>query len=185
MGGKAAWQRPQAIAGLSYTCCRRGGAPSSDVMKQSLRKTPSRLHLAYRYGERSDALIGRHFSLAHDGTVLTLAIDLSANFQTRNKSAAAYLDAVNLVHNHHKLESVQCGDNLVRSRMIKAWERVTQPQLRMCLDLGHRGRYLYSVQPHSLLTGGMQLEVQEVLEEDTRVSRPSPAPQLDNPRNHP
>ena len=153
-------------------------------MKQSLRKTPSHLHVAYKYGEGSDNLVGRYFSLFDDGAVLTLAIDLTPNFQTRNKTAAAYLDAVNLVHNHHKLKSLQCGDNLLRSRLIRAWEKVAQPQLRMCLDLGQRGRYLYAVQPHSLFTGGIQLDVEQVLDEDDRASRPLP-PQLDNQRNHP
>jgi hypothetical protein len=154
-------------------------------MKQSLRKTPSHLHLAYKYGERSDSLVGRQFTLVDEGDVLTLGIDLSSNFQTRNKSAAPYLDAVNLVHNHHKLRSLQCGDNLVRARLIKAWERVKQPQLRMCLDLGHRGRYLYAVQPHSLFTGGIQLDVDRVLDDEPQVERPLPQPQPETPRSHP
>jgi hypothetical protein len=154
-------------------------------MKQSLRKTPSQLHLSYKYGEGSDSLVGRHFSLVDDGALLTLGIDLSSNFQTRDKTGGSYLDAVNLVHNHHKLRSLQCGDNLVRSRLIKAWERVERPRLRMCLDLGQRGRFLYAVQPHSLFTGGIQFDVEEVLQEDARPSR-APAPQQhDNPRNHP
>jgi hypothetical protein len=140
-------------------------------MKQSLRKTPSRLHLAYKYGDGSDSLVGRNFSLVDDARVLTLAIDLSSNFHTRDKSAAGYLDAMNLVQNHHKLRSVQCGDNLVRTRLIRAWERVEQPQLRMCLDLGQPGRYLYAVQPHSLFTGGIQFDVEQVLEEDASPSR--------------
>jgi hypothetical protein len=154
-------------------------------MKQSLRKTPSQLHLTYKYGEASDRLVGRHFALIQDGDALTIAIDLTPNFQKRNKTAPGYLDAVNLVHNHHRLASLQCGDNLVRSRLIKAWEQVTQPRLTMCLDLGHRGRYFYSVLPHSLFTGGIQLDVQEVLEEDTRISRPLGATQLDDTRNIP
>lgn len=154
-------------------------------MKQSLRKTPSQLHLKYKYGEASDRLVGRHFALIHDGDTLTLAIDLTPNFQKRNKTATSYLDAIHLVQNHHRLASLQCGDNLVRSRLIKGWEQVADPRLTMCLDLGHRGRYLYAVQPHSLFTGGIQLDVQEVLEEDTHASRPPAATQLDNTRNHP
>lgn len=154
-------------------------------MKQSLRKTPTQLHLAYKYGEGSERLIGRNLSLLHDGAVLTLAIDLASNFQLRNKNSAVYLDAVNLVHNHHRLHWLQCGDNLVRTRLIRAWEQVSEPQLRMCLDLGQRGRFLYSVQPHSLFTGGIQLDMVQVLEEDTRASRPLPPQQFDNTRSHP
>jgi hypothetical protein len=141
-------------------------------MKQSLRKTPSHLHLAYKYGEAADSLVGRHFMLEVNGRQLTLAIDLTPNFHTRNKAAASYLDAASLAHNHHKLRFLQCSDNLVRARLIKAWEQVQQPQLRMCLDLGQRGRYLYAVVPHSLFMGGVQLDVQEVLElEDEPLAR--------------
>ncbi len=153
-------------------------------MKQSLRKTPTQLHLSYKYGGGSDRLTARHLSLIHDGAVLTIVIDLSANFQARNKTAGAYLDAVNLVHNHHKLHSVQCGDNLVRSRLIRSWEQVASPQLRMCLELGPRGRFLYSVEPHSLFTGGIQLDVEDVLEEDMLPSRPLSAQQPDDIRIH-
>jgi hypothetical protein len=153
-------------------------------MKQSLRKTPTHLHLAYKYGEASDRLIGRNLSLLHEGTVLTIMIDLSTNFQLRNKSSAAYLDAMNFVHNHHKLRFLQCGDNLVRARLIRAWEKVTEPQLRMCFELGQRGRFLYSVQPHSLFTGGIQLDVVDVLDEDMRATRLLPPQQLDNTRSH-
>ena len=151
-------------------------------MKQSLRKTPTQLHLAYRYGDASDRLVGRNFSLLHEDAVLTMMIDLSSNFQLRNKTSAAYLDVINFVHNHHKLRSLQCGDNLVRTRLIRAWEKVAAPQLRMCLDLGQRGRFLYRVEPHSLFTGGIQLDVVEVLEEDMRPSRLLPPQQLENTR---
>lgn len=137
-------------------------------MKYPLRKTPSHLHLAYKYGEGSDGLTGRNFMLEVEGQVLTLSIDLTPNFHTRNKSAAAYLDAVNLTHNHHKLRSLQCTDNLVRARLIRAWEQVQAPQLRMALELGERGRFLYAVQPHSLFTGGIQFDVEEVLDDPTQ-----------------
>ncbi|MCY7318697.1 MAG: hypothetical protein LH617_08200 [Ramlibacter sp.] len=153
-------------------------------MKHSLRKTPSQLHLTYKYGERSDSLLGRHFSLIDEAAVLTLSIDLTANFQTRNKTSPSYLDAVNLAHSHHKLESLLCGDNLLRARLIRAWEQVDQPQLRICLDLGQRGRFLYAVEPHSLLTGGIQFVVKDVLEEDNRVSRTLPPREQDISRNH-
>ncbi|HKB52791.1 MAG TPA: hypothetical protein VKD22_02255, partial [Ramlibacter sp.] len=87
-------------------------------MKYSLRKTPSHLHLAYKYGEASDGLLGRQFTLEVEGRMLTLSIDLTPNFHTRSKSAAAYLDAVNLVRNYHKLRYLQCSDNLLRTRLI-------------------------------------------------------------------
>jgi len=133
-------------------------------MKYSLRKTPSHLHLAYKYGEGADGLIGRNFMLEIEGRVLTVTIDLTPNFHTRNKTASAYVDALNFTQNHHKLRHLQCADNLVRARLIKAWEQVGDPQLRMCLELGPQGRYLYAVQPHSLFTGGIQFDVREVLD---------------------
>jgi hypothetical protein len=152
-------------------------------MKYSLRKTPSHLHLAYKYGEGSDGVMGRNFTLEVEGHVLTLTIDLTPNFHTRNKSASAYLDAVNLAHNHHKLRYLQCPDNLLRARLIRAWDQVNQPQLRMCLELGQRGHYLYAVRPHSLFMGGIQLDVEQVLEEEAWRSR-APAAQQHGHRNH-
>ena len=134
-------------------------------MKQSLRKTPSRLHLVYKYGEDADRLVGRNFTLDAQQRLLTLGIDLTPNFHTRNKNAANYLDAISFSNNHHKLKSLQCTDNLLRSRLIRAWEQVEHPEMRMCLDLGPRGQFLYAVLPHSLLMGGIQLDVQEVLDE--------------------
>jgi hypothetical protein len=144
----------------------RTSRPARTLMKYSLRQTPSHLHLAYKYGDASDGLLGRHFTLETEGRLLTLGIDLTPNFHTRNKSAAAYLDAVNLVHNHHKLRYLQCSDNLLRTRLIRAWEQVDDPELRMCLELGPRGRYLYAVQPHSLFMGGIQFDVERELEEE-------------------
>jgi hypothetical protein len=133
-------------------------------MKYSLRKTSSHLHLAYKYGEAGDGVTGRNFTLEVDGTTLTLWIDLTPNFHTRNKNAPAYLDAINFTHHYHKLRYLQCTDNLVRARLIRAWEQVPEPQLRMGLELGRQGRYLYAVQPHSLFTGGIQFDVQGVIE---------------------
>ena len=152
-------------------------------MKYALRKTPSHLHLAYKYDEGSDGLMGRDFVLEVQDRVLTLGIDLTPNFHTRNKGASAYIEAVNLAHNHHKLRYLRCADNLVRARLIKAWEQVHQPQLRMCLDLGARGRYLYAVQPHSLFMGGIQLDVQELLQEDDAPRSRAHTPQP-HTRNH-
>jgi len=139
-------------------------------MKYSLRKTPSHLHLAYKYGEGSDGLTGRNFTLEVEGQVLSLTIDLTPSFHTRNKSSPAYLDAINLTHNHHKLRYLQCTDNLVRARLIRAWDQVREPQLRLCLDLGQRGRYVYAVQPHSLFTGGIQFDVEELLEDQAALA---------------
>jgi hypothetical protein len=152
-------------------------------MRYSLRKTPSHLHLAYKYGEASDGLLGRNFILEVEDRQLTLSIDLTPNFHTRNKAASAYLDAVSLAHNHHKLRFLQCSDNLVRARLIKAWEVVQQPQMRMCLELGQRGHYLYAVQPHSLFMGGVQLDVLQVLEETTPLQR-NHSNEIHNPRTH-
>jgi len=134
-------------------------------MKYSLRKTPSHLHLAYKYGEASDGLLGRNFTLEVEDRVVTLHVDLTPNFHTRNKSAPAYLDAVNFARNHHKLRYLQCSDNLVRARLIRAWEQVEHPELHLCLEMGERGRYLYGVQPHSLFMGGIQFDVERLIEE--------------------
>ena len=149
-------------------------------MKYSLRKTPSHLHLAYKYGEASDGLMGRHFVLEVDDKVLTLTIDLTPNFQTRNKAASTYLDAINLAHNHHKLRYLQCSDNLVRSRLIRAWEQVSQPKMRLVLDLAQRGGFVYAVLPHSLFMGGIQLDVLEVLPD----LEPRPSQELENHEEH-
>jgi hypothetical protein len=135
-------------------------------MKYSLRKTPSHLHLAYKYGEASDSLMGRHFLLEVNDRVLKLTIDLTPNFHTRNKSASSYLDVINLAHNHHKLRYLQCSDNLVRTRLIRAWEQIPQPKMHLCLELGARGRFNYLVQPHSLFMGGIQFDVLEILPQE-------------------
>lgn len=133
-------------------------------MKLSLRKTPSHLHLAYKYGQASDNLTGRNFMLAVEGHELTLTMDLAPNFHTRNKTSPAYLEATGLAQNHHRLKFLQCSDNLVRARMIKAWDQVQQPRLTLCLDLGERGQFAFSVIPHSLFIGGIQFDVLQVLD---------------------
>jgi hypothetical protein len=138
-------------------------------MKYSLRKTPSHLHLTYKYGEANGGLLGRNLVLEVDGSVLTLEIDLSANLLARNKQSPWYLDAVDLSSNYHKLKSLQCPDNLVRTRLIRAWEGVAEPRLRMRLVLNPRGRYLYEVAPHSLFMGGIQLDVQAFLEDESET----------------
>ena len=136
-------------------------------MKHSLRKTPSHMHLAHKYGEPSGGLLGRNLVLEQDGNVLTLEVDLSSNLLARNKTSGWYLDAVALAQNHHKLKFLQCPDNLVRARLIRAWEAVQDPRLRMRLLLNPKGRYLYEVAPHSLFMGGIQLDVQAFLEEES------------------
>jgi hypothetical protein len=148
-------------------------------MKYSLRKTPSHLHLTYKYGEANGGLLGRNLVLEAEGNVLTLEIDLSGNLLARNKSSPWFLDAVDLSSNYHKLKSLQCPDNLVRTRLIRAWESVEQPRLRMRLVLQPRGRYLYEVAPHSLFMGGIQLDVQAFLEEESETNAaPNEEPNL-------
>ncbi|MBX3658322.1 MAG: hypothetical protein KF740_07815 [Ramlibacter sp.] len=133
-------------------------------MKSSLRKTPVALQVAFKYGSASDALSGCHFTLDEEGAELTLTVDLTPNFRTRDRNAAAYVDAVMLVREFHKLKHVQCHDNLLRARLVRAWERHRNPSLRLALDLGQRGKLLYAVVPRSLLMGGVQLDVLSVLE---------------------
>jgi hypothetical protein len=140
-------------------------------MKYSLRKTPSHLHLTYKYGEASGGLLGRNLVLeVVDGNVLTLELDLSANLLARNKQSPWYLDAVSLSTNYHKLKSLQIPDNLVRTRLLRAWEGIADPKLRMRLVLNPRGRYLFEVAPHSLFMGGIQLDVQAFLEEESETT---------------
>ena len=135
-------------------------------MKHSLRKTPSHLHLTYKYGEPAGGLLGRNLVLEAEGDVFTLVVDVAANLKARNKNSPWYVAAQNLGRNHHKLKSLQCPDNLVRMRLIRAWESQAHPKLRLRLDLGEGGSFLYDVAPHSLFTGGVQLDVQAYLEEE-------------------
>ena len=123
-------------------------------------------------GESSGGLLGRNLQLEVEGNLLTLEIDLSSNLLARNKSSAWYLDAVSLAANCHKLKFLQCPDNLVRARLIRAWEAVQSPQLRLRLLLNPRGRYLYQVAPHSLFMGGIQFDVQAFLEEESETGAP-------------
>lgn len=133
-------------------------------MKQSLRKTPSLLHLAYKYDGVGGDVTGSHLTLSCHGSVLTLSIDLTGNFRNRDRTGRAYLDAAVLAREHHKLKFVQCHDNLVRTRLVRAWEQVAHPQLRLALLMGSRGGSLYEVTPRSLLMGGVQLDVLSVLD---------------------
>ncbi len=133
-------------------------------MQQPLRRTTAHLHLAYGEREASEGLVGRRFMLGIQGRDMTLSIDLTPNFQTRNKRAPGYVDAAALVRNHARLTSVQCDDNLVRTRLVRTWEEMHEPRLRLVLDLGPRGRFAYAVRPHLRFTGGVQLDVLEALE---------------------
>ena len=153
-------------------------------MKYALRKTPSHLHVAYKYGEGTDGLIGRNFLLDVEGATLTLMIDLTPNLHTRNKSASAYVDAMNFAQNHHKLKYLQCADNLLRTRLIRAWEQVGDPRLVMCLELGPRGPYQYLVQPHSLFMGGIQFDVIDVLDDHDGARSRLHNPELHGSGNH-
>jgi hypothetical protein len=139
-------------------------------MKHSLRKTPSHLHLTYKYGEAAGGLLGRNLALHVEGDTFTLEVDVAGNLKARNKLSPWYLAAVNLQRNHHKLKSLQCPDNLVRGRLIRAWESVAHPKMRMRLVLGDGMSYLYLVSPHSLFMGGIQLDVQSFVEEDEEVA---------------
>jgi hypothetical protein len=139
-------------------------------MKHSLRKTPSHLQLTYKYGEAGGGLLGRNLQLEAEGNLLTLEIDLSANLLARNKQSPWYLDAIALSTNYHKLKSLQIPDNLVRTRLIRAWEGVAEPKLMLRLVLSPRGRYMYQVAPHSLFMGGIQLDVQAFLEEESETT---------------
>jgi hypothetical protein len=150
-------------------------------MKYSLRKTPSHLHLTYKYGEANGGLLGRNLVLEVDGDQLTLEVDLSANLLARNKQSPWYLDAVDLSSNHHKLKALQCPDNLVRTRLIRAWEGIPNPRLRMRLVLNPRGRYVFDVSPHSLFMGGIQLDVQAFLEEESETTGTPTSPSEASP----
>lgn len=133
-------------------------------MQQSLRRTTAHLHLAYGEREASEGLIGRRFMLKIEGSQMTLSIDLTPNFHTRHKNAPGYVEAAALVRNHDRLTCVQCDDNLVRTRLVRAWEERQEPQLHLVLDLGPRGQFAYAVRPHLLFTGGVQMDVLQVLE---------------------
>ena len=89
------------------------------------------------------------------------------------------------------VQFLQCPDNLVRTLLIRTWEAIADPRLRMRLLLAPRGRYLYEVAPHSLFMGGIQLDVQAFLEEESETTMSAmESPQQDEegdhttPRNH-
>jgi hypothetical protein len=153
-------------------------------MKYSLRKTPSHLHLTYKYGEAGGGVLGRNLSLTIEGNQLTLDVDVEANLRARNKNSPWYVSAMFLARNPHKLKSVQCPDNLVRTRLIRAWEQVTHPVLRLRIDLGGHGRFTYDVSPHSLFMGGVQLDVRDFREEHEAELHPMGTAGPDSPDHH-
>jgi len=129
-----------------------------------LRRTTAHLHLSFGDGQAGEGLIGRRFMLEVLGNALTVHIDLTLNFQARNRHAGSYLDATALVRNHDRLRSLECDDNLVRTRLVRTWKEMQEPQVRLVLDLGSKGHYAYAVNPHLLFAGGVQLEVVAVLD---------------------
>ncbi len=133
-------------------------------MRQSLRRTLAPLRLTYGEGEASEGLLGRRFMLDIQGSELALSIDLTPSFQTRNKAAASHIEALAFMRNHTRLRTLTCDDNLVRTRLVRAWEASPSPQLRLLMDLGPRGHCVYAARPHLLFAGGVQLQVMQVLE---------------------
>ena len=133
-------------------------------MRQSLRRTLAPLYLTYGDDEASEALLGRRFGLDVDEGDMLLSIDLTPNFQTRKKSAPGYVEAQAFTRSHARLRALECDDNLVRTRLVRAWEAQRAPRLRLLLDLGPRGRFVYAARPRLRFTGGVRLEVLRAIE---------------------
>ena len=133
-------------------------------MRQSLRRTLAPLYLTYGDGEASEGLLGRRFALDIEGKCLTLSVDLTPNFQTRHREAPGYVEAMALTRNPERLRALTCDDNLVRTRLVRAWASLDAPHLQLALDAGPRGRFAYAARPHLLFTGGVQLQVLRVLD---------------------
>jgi hypothetical protein len=98
-----------------------------------------------------------------EGNLHTLEIDLIANLQTRNKLSSWYLGRRLPGGTPPQAQVAAMPDNLVRARLIRNWEAAVAPRLRMRLNLGAAGCFLYQVMPHSLFMGGIQLDVQAFL----------------------
>ena len=129
-------------------------------MRQSLRRTLAPVQLGYGHGSLSASLLGRHFMLEVDGSTLILSMDLTPNFQTRDRTSARYLDTAAIARNHAQLRQVLCDDSLLRTRLLRAWEAAPSPRLQVVLDLGPRGQFRYSAIPKLRFAGGVALEVQ-------------------------
>ncbi len=132
-------------------------------MRQSLRRTLAPVQLGYGDGSLSAGLLGRHFVLEAQGSALTLSMDLTPNFHTRDRASARYVDAAAIVRNHARLKEVLCEDSLLRTRLLRVWESTPQPALRVVLDLGPRGQFAYSAVPKLRFAGGVALEVRGLL----------------------
>lgn len=134
-------------------------------MKFSLRKTPSALQFVYKYDGAAGQLTGSQMTLSREGSLLTLTVDLSANLRTRDhRVGGAWQDAMILARDRHKLKFVQCHDRLMRTRLVKAWEQVDSPRMRLALLMGPALTCLYEVKPRALLLGGVQLDVVDNLD---------------------
>ncbi len=135
-------------------------------MRMALRRTLAPVQLGFGDGAPSQGLLGRRFMLEGEGDTLTLTLDLTPNFHTRDKSAAGYVDAAALPRNHLRLQEVQIEDNLLRTRLLRAWEALpTQPppRLLLVLDLGPRGSFRYQVLLQLRFAGGVSLQVLRAL----------------------
>jgi hypothetical protein len=135
-------------------------------MQQALRRTLAPVQLGFGDGAPSQGLLGRRFMLEVEGGTLTLSLDLTPNFHTRDKTATGYVDAAALPRNHLRLQEVQIEDNLLRTRLLRAWEAVpTQPppRLLLVLDLGPRGSFRYQVRLQLRFAGGVSLQVVQAL----------------------
>ena len=136
-------------------------------MRLSLRRTLAPVQLGYGDGAPSQGLLGRRFMLDVAGGELTLSLDLTPNFHTRDKAAAGYVDAAALPRNHARLREVQIDDSLLRTRLLRAWEAAPPdppPRLLLALDLGPRGSFHYQVLLQLRFAGGVSLQVLRVLE---------------------
>ena len=138
------------------------------AMRQSLRRTLAPVQLDYGDGAASQGLLGRRIMLDLLPGELSVSLDLTPNFHTRDKSAAGYADAAALPRNHARLRAVQIDDSLVRTRLLRAWEAAaaadTPPRLSLLLDLGPRGSFRYQVLLQLRFAGGVSLQVVRVIE---------------------
>lgn len=136
-------------------------------MRLSLRRTLAPVQLGYGDGAPSQGLLGRRFMLDVEGGELTLSLDLTPNFHTRDKAAAGYVDAAAIPRNHRRLREVQIEDSLLRTRLLRAWEAAPAdppPRLWLLLDLGPRGSFRYQVLLQLRFAGGVALQVVRVME---------------------
>lgn len=132
-------------------------------MKRSLRKTAAHVHITYG-GTFTNSLFGDNFTLETKADTLALAIDLSRNLRTRNKSTNSYIDAVDLAARHGELESIQIDERAVLDPLKAALVYATlqnsrRPDLLLSLSFGDRGTFSYAVEIQLLPGGGAHLAV--------------------------